>query len=241
MGSKCRMRGRQLTGIPPTPVMMGTATPVMVTDAQATTMPPIPVKAIPEPLMPVPVMDIPMLPPMVESQLGGSSINNLQGHQDSSNISMCSSDLDEEEILKSHFNDRLSDKVYTTVKELFSNVNIDSVHEILPKINEYSSEIAKFAEDINIKYGISLNYTQLKVSEIKHWAETFQVVANTSSQPGQQQLQVPQLAVAVQNSQTPTLSLREQWEEIDRLTYKAEQWLAEGLCRINEGATHHNA
>ena len=68
-------------------------------------------------------------------------------------------------------------------KELFSNVNINSVHKILAKINQYNKEIAKFVEDINIKFGILLNYTQLEVSEIKHWEETFQLVANTSSQP----------------------------------------------------------
>ena len=61
-------------------------------------------------------------------QLEGSYINNLQIH-DSSNISMCSSDSDAEENLNSHFNDRLSDQIYNTFRELFSNVNIDSVLE----------------------------------------------------------------------------------------------------------------
>ena len=48
---------------------------------------------------------------MVETQLGGSYINNPQVHQDSSNIFMCSSDSDTQENLKSHFNGRLSDEV----------------------------------------------------------------------------------------------------------------------------------
>ena len=120
---------------------------------------------------------------MVESQLGGSYINNPQVHYASSNISMCSSDLNTQENLKSHFNDRLSDKIYTTFKELFSNVNINSVCQLLPKINENNNERVKFLEDISIKYGISLNYTHLEVSEIHHWAETFQVATNKSSQP----------------------------------------------------------
>ena len=34
---------------------------------------------------------------------------------------------------------------------------------MLPKINIYNSEIPKFVEDISIKYGMSLNYTQLEV------------------------------------------------------------------------------
>ena len=80
---------------------MGTATPFTATDALG-------------------------LPPMAESQLGGSYINNPQVH-DSSNVSVCSSDSNVQENLKSHFNNRLSDKIYNTFRELFSNVDIDSV------------------------------------------------------------------------------------------------------------------
>ena len=54
-------------------------------------------------------------------------------------------------------------------------------------MNKYSREIAKFVEDINAKYGYALNCPQLEISEIKHWAKTFQVVVNTCNQPGQQQ------------------------------------------------------
>ena len=135
-GSRHKMRRRQVTGIPLTTVMMDTATPVTVTDVQATTKLLVPVKTIPGSLMPVPVTVIPMQPPIVESQLGGSYINNLQVHHDSSNISRCSSDSDAQQNIKSHFIDRSNDKILTTFKELFSNVNIDSVCEILPKINK---------------------------------------------------------------------------------------------------------
>ena len=103
---------------------------------------PVPVKAVPELTMPAPVTVISVQQPIVESQLGGFCINNLQVH-DSSNISVHSSYWDAQANLKSHFNDRLSDKIYTTFMELFSNVNIDSVCEILPKINEYNREITK--------------------------------------------------------------------------------------------------
>ena len=129
---------------------------------------------------------------------------------------------------------------YTLHLELFCNVNIYSVHEILPKINKYNKKIAKFVEDVNIKYGIQLNYTQQEVSEIKHWAETFKVVVNTSSQSEQQQVQVLQIAVAVPSPQTATPFLRQQEEDINKLTYVAEQWSAEEPCRINEGITHYN-
>ena len=77
---------------------------------------------------------------------------------------MCSSDSDAQENLKKAILMRGCDKVYTAFKELFSIVNMNSMHEILSKINEYNSEIAKFVQDVNIKYGMSLNYTQ-----IKHW------------------------------------------------------------------------
>ena len=100
------------------PVTMGAATSVTATGAQATPMLPIPVKAIPELTMPPPVTVIPVQPPMADSQLGDSYINNLQVHHDSSNISMCSSDSDAQENLKSHLNDRLSDKIHTTLKRV---------------------------------------------------------------------------------------------------------------------------
>ena len=154
-------------------------------------------------------------------------------------ISVCSSDLDAQENLKYYFHDRLSDEIYTTFRELFSKVNIDSLCEVLPKINEYNWEIAKFVEDINAKYGIALKYTQLEISEIKHWAETFEVVVNTCSQPGQQQPQVPQITAAVPSPQAPSPSLREQ-QEINRLTYMEEQWSAEEAHRLNEGAAYYN-
>ena len=55
----------------------------------------------------------------------------------------------------------------------------------------YNNEIARFIEDINVMYGISLNYTQLEVLEIHHWLETFQISTNPSNQPEPQQSQVP--------------------------------------------------
>ena len=105
----------------------------MTTDVQTTPAPTVPVKTVPNPTLPVPATVIPWQPPMVENQLGGSYINNMQVH-DSCNVSVCSSDSDVQENLKSHFNNRLSNKIYTIFRELFSNVNIDSVQEVLPKI-----------------------------------------------------------------------------------------------------------
>ena len=198
---------------------MGTPIPVTATDAQVTSALPVPVKAIPDLTLPAPVTVIPVKPPMAESQLGGSYIKNTQVH-DGSNICMCSSDSDGQENLKSHLTNRLSNKIYNTFRELFSNINIDSVWEILPKINKYNREIARFIKNINAKCGIALNYTKLEISEIKHWAETFHIVANMCSLPEQQQSQAPKISVKVLSPQAPAQSLREQQEQINRLKLK---------------------
>ena len=72
-----------------------------------------------------------------------------------------------------------------------------------------------------------LNYTKLEISEIKHWVETFQVIANTCSQPEQQQQpHIPQISLTVPSPKAPVPLLREQQEEINRLTSVAEQWTA---------------
>ena len=79
---------------------------------------------------------------------------------------MCSLDLDVQENLKSHFNDRLSNEIYNTLRELFSNININNVQEILPKINEYNRKIAMFIEDINAEYGIMLIYSNWRFQRL---------------------------------------------------------------------------
>ena len=73
---------------------------------------------------PVPETVLPMQSTIVESQLGASYINihSQQLAHDNTNISVCSSDSNAQENLKSHFNERLKDKNYTTFKELFSNI-----------------------------------------------------------------------------------------------------------------------
>ena len=129
---------------------------------------------------------LPMQLLTTEGQLGASYVNNQSQHvvHNDSNISVCSSDSEAQENLKSLFNERPNNKFYTTFNELFFNANTDSVCEILPIVSIYNNQIARFVEDINVKYRISLNYTQLEVSEIHDWAETFQASAISSSQPG---------------------------------------------------------
>ena len=100
--------------------------------------------------------------------------------------------------------------------------------------------MARFIEDINIKYGILLNYTQLEVSEVHHWVETFQISTIPGNQPGPQQPQVPQVAATKPHSELPhhpLPSVVEQQAEIDRLTYVAQQWAIEEPHRVSEGPT----
>ena len=55
---------------------------------------------------------------------------------------MCSSDSYAQENLKTLLNEKLNDKIYSTFKETFSNTNLDSVSELLPKVCTYNKEIA---------------------------------------------------------------------------------------------------
>ena len=145
--------------------------------------------------------------------------------------------------ISSLFNERLNNKTYTIFKELLSNTNTESVHEILPKISIYNNKIARFVEDINVKYGILLNYTWLEISEIHHWAETFQISTTPSNQPELQQSEVQPVQGTEPHSEPchqPLPSLMEQQAEIDRLTHVAKQWSTEEPCRVSKGATHHN-
>ena len=75
--------------------------------------------------------------------------------------------------------------MYDTFKELFGNINVDSIKEALLKISVYNDIIARYVEEIDLKYGIALSYTQLEAIEIGHWAEMLQVAAKSNDQPSQ--------------------------------------------------------
>ena len=112
-----KTRRRQVTGIPPTPVMMGMASFIAITDDPAVTLLPAPVETELKPQVPETVL--PMQSHIVNSQLGASYINNQsqQVAHNNTNISICNSNSDAQENLKSHFNKRLNDTIYTTFKE----------------------------------------------------------------------------------------------------------------------------
>ena len=87
------------------------------------------------------------------------------------------------EYLKNHFNELLNNKVYDKFKKLFGNINIDSMKEVLPKVNIYNETIAKFVEEINAKYGMTLKFTLLEPCEVDHWAEMLQVAKSNNKEP----------------------------------------------------------
>ena len=80
----------------------------------------------------------------------------MQAQNDSCHISVCSLDLEVHEHLKNHFNGHLKEKVYNTFKELFGSINVDSMKEALPKVSIYNDTIAKFLEEINLRYGMAV-------------------------------------------------------------------------------------
>ena len=136
-------------------------------------------------------------------------------------------------------------KVYSTFKEMFGNINLDSVSELSSKVQSYNKEIAKIIQEVNIKCGIILIYTVLEISEVPHWAEALQVLARLNAQPEVQPTQVPVPSpVEMPNFSVPPLpvnaDLCHQQAEINRLMQVAQQWSAECLCQYNQAPAHYN-
>ena len=107
-----------------------------------------PDESMPDQLDPKPIVEV-VRKPSVDNQLGCSYIMEKQVQNDSCQVSVCSLDSEAREILKNHFNEHLNDKVYTTFKELFGSINVDSIKETLPKVSIYNNTIARFVEEIN--------------------------------------------------------------------------------------------
>ena len=70
------------------------------------------------------------------------------------------------EHLTNHFNEQLNVKILDTFKDLFSNVNVDSIQETYLKIGVYNKIIAQYVEETNIKYGLNLKFTKLEAPEV---------------------------------------------------------------------------
>ena len=69
-------------------------------------------------------------------------------------------DVDECDYVTNHFNECLSDKIYNTFKDLFSNVNLDSIQETYAKISLYNKIIMHVVGETNLKYSLDLKVTK---------------------------------------------------------------------------------
>ena len=176
-----------------------------------------------------------------KSQLGAFYLNShIQQVIPNSNISMHSSDSFAQENLKTLLNEKLNDKIFTTFKATFSNINLGSVSEITPKGHEYNNEIAKFIQNIKIKYGILLEFNVLEIPEVSHWAEMFQVRMNSIVQQETQSSPVPATNFSVPPLQV-NISLNHQQAEIDRLIQVMQQWSTEGPHQYHHTQANYNA
>ena len=93
--------------------------------------------------------------PSTNNQLGESYLADVQ--HNGKHIPFHCTDADECKHLTNHFNELLSNKVYNTFKDLFSNINLDSIQETYPKISVYNKIIAQFVKETNLKYALDLN------------------------------------------------------------------------------------
>ena len=129
--------------------------------------------------------------------------------------------------------ERFNNKMYGIFKENFSGIKLDSISKMLPKVCAYNQEIAKFVQEVNLKYVISLDYTVLAVSEVPHWAKMFQVLVKMNIQHEIQPMQPP-----APNFHPPPLhvnvEISHQQAEINRLTQVMQQWSAKDLCQYNQ-------
>ena len=79
--------------------------------------------------------------------------------------------MEEHKHLTNHFNKKLNTKIYVTLTDLFSNVNIDNIQETYPNTSVYNKVIAQYVEETNIKYGLNLKFTKLEALEMGLWAK----------------------------------------------------------------------
>ena len=79
--------------------------------------------------------------------------------------------MEEHEHLTNHFNEQLNAKIFNTFKDLFSNVNLNSIQETYLKISLYNKIIMQYVEGTNLKYSLSLKCTKLEAPEVDLWTK----------------------------------------------------------------------
>ena len=158
-----------------------------------------------------------------------------QVQQNGKHIPLLCTDVDEHEHFTNHFKEQLNVKILDMFKDLFSNININSIQETYPKISVHNKIIAQYVEETNIKYGLNLKFTKLEAPGEGHWAKTFQVVAGhikdqqplreqQSEPPKPRPHQPPQQAQQNTQQLAQQMALLMQWAETNQMTSMAAQW-----------------
>ena len=181
IGSRCKTRRKQVTGIPPTPVTIGLHTLATLSDAPTS-------KTLAEDVTQdefvarhlATLEEEPLEEPSPNNMLRESYVAEVQ--QNGKHIPLPCTDGEEHEHLTNHFNEQLNMKILDTFKDLFSNVNINSIQTKYPKVSVYNKIITQYMKETNIKYGLNLKFTKLEAPEVGLWAKTFQVAGHDEEQ-----------------------------------------------------------
>ena len=100
--------------------------------------------------------------------------------------------------------------------------------------------IAKCVQNINVKYGILLEFIVFETPEVSHWVETFQVLMSSNIEQETQPRPVPTTNFSVPPKQV-NVSLNHQQAEIDRLMQVMPQWSIEGPHQYHHTQANYNA
>ena len=65
--------------------------------------------------------------------------------------------MQEHKHFTNHLTNIINAKILDTFKDLFSNINVDSIQETYPKISVYNKIITQYIEGTNIKHSLNLN------------------------------------------------------------------------------------
>ena len=184
----------------------------------------------------------PLEEPSPNNVLRESSVAEVQWN--GKHISLLCTDAEEHEHLINPFNEQVNVQILDTFKDLFSNININSIQETYPNISVYNKIIVQYMEETNIKYGVNFKFTKLEAPELGIWAKTFQVAVHNENQqlpwkqpskPSKPQPYQPPKQQAQQITQQPAdqmallmsePQIAEQWAETNQMTGMAINGLA---------------
>ena len=103
------------------------------------------IEVIARPPSPVPINEDEMVESSTNNQLGVSYVADVQ--HSGSNVPFHCTDTMTCKHLTNDLTECLYDKVYNTFKDLFNDININSIQETYPKISIYNNRIVQFVEE----------------------------------------------------------------------------------------------